>query len=134
MPERPGDAGRFVVGWDGVVRPVISIGAKADLETDVRALAVALKKSRESREFIEYRSNSTSGITKEHREAISPFFDDRDATAMPRSPFSLCMLLRLGRADLAESLYAAATTWTPENARSDLERQATSAGDVPRSR
>ena len=30
------------------------------------------------------------------------------------------MLLRLGRADLAESLYAAATTWTPETARPDL--------------
>ena len=30
------------------------------------------------------------------------------------------MLVRLGRSDLAESLYAAATTWTPDNARPDL--------------
>ena len=51
MPERPGEAGRFAVGWDGVVRPALAVGAKADLEADVRALAVVLKKSRESPQF-----------------------------------------------------------------------------------
>ena len=85
MPERPGVAGRFVVGWDGVVRPALSVGAKADLDSDVRALAVALKKSRESPQFLEYRTtNVGKGTTTEHREAISPFFDDRGpATAVP---------------------------------------------------
>ncbi len=122
MPERPGVAGRFVVGWDGVVRPALKVGPKADLESDVRTLAVALKKSRESPKFLRYRStNVGTGTTTEHREAISPFFDDRGpATVVPRSPLTLCTLLRLGRADLAELLYAAATTWTPDNARPDL--------------
>ncbi len=121
-PGRPGEAGRFAVGWDGVVRPALSVGAKADLEADVRALAVALKTSRDSPQFSESVSVGTDGVRTEHREVISPFSDDREpATAVPRSPLTLCMLLRLGRADLAESLYAAATTWTPDNARPDLK-------------
>ncbi len=127
LPERPGEAGRFAVGWDGVVRPALTVGAKADLEADVRALAVALKTSRDSPQFNEYVSISVSSddpVEKrtEHRDAISPFLDDREpAPAVSRSPFTLCMLLRLGRADLAESLYAAATTWTPGDARPDLK-------------
>ncbi len=57
----------------------------------------------------------------EHRDPISPFFEIRwPPPAVPRSPLTLCMLLRMGRADLAESLYAAATTWTPDNARPDV--------------
>jgi hypothetical protein len=121
LPERPGDAGRFAVGWDGVVRPALAVGAEADLEADVRALAANLKMCRQSPKFIEYMSTSVNGTTTEHREPISPFFDDRKpAPAAPRSPFTLCLVLRLGRADLAESLYAAATLWTPESARPDL--------------
>jgi len=121
MPERPGEAGQFAVGWDGVLRPALAVGAKVDLEADVLALAVVLKKSRESPQFITRLSRNTSGTTTQHRETISPFFDDREpATAVPRSPLTLCMLLRLGRADLAESVYAAATTWTPDSARPDL--------------
>lgn len=41
-----GDAGRFAVGWDGVVRPASSVGAAADLEADARAMAAALCKGR----------------------------------------------------------------------------------------
>ncbi len=37
-----------------------------------------------------------------------------------RSPLKLCLLLRLGRADLAEVLFAAGTTWTPEVRGRDL--------------
>ena len=37
-----------------------------------------------------------------------------------RSALKLCLLLRLGRADLAETLFAAATTWTPEIRGRDL--------------
>ena len=122
MPERPGVAGRFVVGWDGLVHPALTVGAKLDLDSDVRALAVVLKKSRESPQFLEYRTpNVGKGTTTLHRDPISPFFEIRwPAPAVPRSPLTLCMLLRMGRADLAESLYAAATTWTPDNARPDV--------------
>ena len=121
LPERPGEAGRFAVGWDGVVRPALTVGMQADLEADIRALAVALKTSRQSPEFTTSMSVNTKGIRKEHREIIAPYFDDRGPeTAVPRSPWTLGMLLRLGRADLAESLYTAATTWTPAKARPDL--------------
>jgi hypothetical protein len=40
---RPGDGGRFVVGWDGVVYPAIRVGDAADLDADIRALADAMK-------------------------------------------------------------------------------------------
>jgi hypothetical protein len=129
LPERPGEAGRFAVGWDGVVRPALTFGAKADLEADVRTLAAVLKKSKESPRFVEYVSVSVSsedavGTRTEHRDAIPPFLDDRAPVPdVPRSPLTLCLLLRLGRADLAESLYAAATTWTRDNARPDLTDQ-----------
>jgi hypothetical protein len=129
LPERPGAADRIAVGWDGVLRPAYTVGAKADLDADVRALAAALRKSRESPKFNEHVTISVSsddpvGTRTEHRDPISPFLDDREPeTAAPRSPLTLCMLLRLGRADLAESLYAAATTWSPDKARPDLTDQ-----------
>lgn len=121
LPARPGDAGRIVVGWDGVLRPVVSLGARADLEADIRALAAALKASRESPHYLEYMSVGVStetvpGTRTEHRAAISPFFDAQGAaTVVPRSPMTMVLLLRLGRADLAESLYASATGWTPSS-------------------
>ncbi|MCL2430694.1 MAG: hypothetical protein FWD12_15835, partial [Alphaproteobacteria bacterium] len=122
LPERPGESWRFAVGWDGVVRPAPAIGAKADLEADVRALAVALRKSRESPQFRGYIFvHVVTGAETDHRHPVSPFDDTRlPAPVARRSPLTLAMLLRLGRADLAESLYAAATTWTPETARPDL--------------
>jgi hypothetical protein len=121
LPGRAGEAGLFAVGWDGVVRRVLAVGAKADLEADVGALAVVLRKSRESPRLGGYLSVNVDGVRTDHRFPISPFDDDRQpAPAVPRPTFTLAMLLRLGRADLAESLYAAATTWTPETARPDL--------------
>jgi hypothetical protein len=122
LPERPGDAGRFAIGWDGVIRPAVRVGPEADLDADVRELARALRSSRESPRFAEYSSTDANRTRTEYRVAISPFLDDRrPAPALPRSPLTLCMLLRLGRPDLAEAIYAAATTWTPENGRPDLE-------------
>ena len=43
LPARPGDAGRFAVGWDGVVYPAFRVGDAADLDADIRALADAMK-------------------------------------------------------------------------------------------
>ena len=48
LPERAGEAGRFVVSWDGVVYPALSVGAAADLDKDVRTLAESMKRDRES--------------------------------------------------------------------------------------
>ena len=46
LPERPGEAGRFVVSWDGVIYPAFSVGAAADLDKDVRTLAESMKRDR----------------------------------------------------------------------------------------
>ncbi len=87
LPERADIAGRFVVCWDGLVYPALTVGAPADLDRDMNDLAASLKKARQG------------GI---------------------RSPIKLCLLLRLGRADLAETLFAAGTTWTPDSRGRDL--------------
>ena len=46
LPERPGDAGRFAVSWDGVIDPASSVGPAADLDADVRALAESMQGDR----------------------------------------------------------------------------------------
>ncbi len=121
LPGQAREGGLFAVGWDGLVHRLLAVGAKADLEADVRALAVVLKTSRESPQLGGYISINGDGVRTDHRFPRSPFDDNRQpAPVVPRPPLTLAMLLRLGRADLAESLYAAATTWTPETARPDL--------------
>ncbi len=116
LPERADLAGRFVVCWDGLVYPALTVGAPADLDHDMNDLAAEFKKSRENR--------------KGARESWSAFWDtadegphDRSTTGVDsRSPIKLCLLLRLGRADLAEALFAAATAWTPEARGLDFSR------------
>jgi hypothetical protein len=38
LPAKSGQTRQFAVGWNGLVYPVISVGAKADLKKDVEAL------------------------------------------------------------------------------------------------
>ena len=122
LPERPGDAGRFAVGWDGVVRPAFSVGRAVDLEADVRSAAGGLKKEQEEHEG----GVVTIGVTgpgefEPPETRVEPFFGSGEsATVKGRSPLKVCILLRLGRADLAETFFAGGTPWTPATPRRDL--------------
>jgi hypothetical protein len=96
-PAKAGEAQRIAVGWDGVVYPAFSVGEEADLEADVRALVAG---------------RTGPGDGRSARE--------KRATPERYSPIKVCLLLRLGRADLAEALFASATPWTPDTPKNDL--------------
>ena len=123
LPERPGDAGRFVVGWDGVVQPAFSVGVAADLDADIRALAGSMKGNRREAEA---KGKAGVGAALGFTGLQSRWF--APSGAKPIGPASVeiasalkvCLLLRLGRADLAEDLFAAGTTWTREARPLDL--------------
>ena len=114
LPERPGDAGRFAVSWDGVIDPVSSVGPAADLDADVRALSEAMHRDRgDGPDGKPGRIRRPGGFLDYSRRGV---FGGRGgpSDAKDASALKLCILLRLGRADLAEELFAAGTTWTPE--------------------
>jgi len=122
MPERPGDSGRFVVGWNGIVYPAVSVGSEADIEADARAMAGAARKGRDeaavpARRWYE-RGGGFAGMHNQSRGFLMAGMSVGGPP--PPSPLALAVLLRLGRADLAEMLFAAGTIWTPETPRRDL--------------
>jgi hypothetical protein len=120
-PETPGEAGRFAVDWDGVVYPVSSVGAPADLEADVRSVTEAMKRARrESDTPGARRSGLSAGFQASNRQGYWSFDPSGPTAVDNRSSLKLCVLLRLDRADLAEQLFAAATPWTSEVPRGDL--------------
>ncbi len=120
LPERPGLDGRFAVSWDGVVYPVFALGPAADVEVDVRAMADAMVKGRQADEAAGRTwPGGASGFVNPGGSP-GPFLDEGGSPTAFRSPRTLGILLRLGRADLAERLFAAGTVWTPEAPRPDL--------------
>ena len=111
LPERADTPGRFVIGWDGLVYPALVVGEPADLVGDMKGIADAMKRSREAQKSDPTRRrfawDSSWGFPRSPQDPFDASgFDDN-------SPLKLCLLLRLGRADLAETLFAAATPWTP---------------------
>ncbi|WP_148595780.1 hypothetical protein [Aquisphaera giovannonii] len=112
LPAIAGDDRRFAVGWDGILIRLEEVGPEADLEADVRARAEALRKGREAaREDRFQRPGTSFWRTGPAEEGVA---------AEVVAPVQVCLLLRLGRADLAERLFAAATPWNPDGPRPDL--------------
>jgi hypothetical protein len=114
LPERPGEPSRFAVSWDGVIYPASSVGPAADLDADIRALAGSMNRDRDDagarKAGRRDRAGGFVGVAWRGRM----FGPGGPPDASVRSALKLCLVLRLGRADLAEELFAAATTWTPE--------------------
>jgi hypothetical protein len=125
LPARPGDAGRFAVGWDGVVYPAFRVGDAADLDADIRALADTMK-GRGAKAARKAGTRLGVGGGRGFTGLSTPIF--RPIGEKPTGPASietpaalkLCLLLRLGRPDLAETLFAAGTPWTPDVRPPDL--------------
>jgi hypothetical protein len=114
LPQLAGAPGRFVVWWDGLVYPALTVGEPADLDRDINDLASRLKQMRDAAK------------TSQYDQGVDWSFPS-DGQGFPargnledRSPIKLCLLLRLGRADLAEVLFAAGTSWIPEPRARDL--------------
>jgi hypothetical protein len=114
LPERADAPGRFAVCWDGQVYPAVSVGDPVDLGKDMSDLVTSMKRTRENEKSKPYRDAANFGFPGEGRN----FFGG--AGVDDHSPIKVCMLLRIGRADLAEALFAAGTTWTPEVRARDL--------------
>jgi hypothetical protein len=112
LPDQGGAAGRHALCWDGLVRPAWSVGGPADLDADMQSLAGQLEKIRDSGA-----RQSDGTIPWSFRVGD----DDDDSFGIEdHAPIKLCLLLRLGRADLAEALFAGGTTWTPGPGGRDL--------------
>lgn len=120
LPPKEAEAGRFVISWDGIVYPALSVGAATDLDGDIRTLAESMRRARaDAAAGKRTRSDAPAGFGS----AISRgrmFGQSGPATPDSHSPLRLCLLLRLGRADLAEDLFQAGTTWTPDGPSPDL--------------
>jgi hypothetical protein len=108
LPERADVPGRFVVCWDGQVHPALDIGIPADLDRDVNGLVTHLKRAGGAGRSRWFGFGLNWGYPRGGKRD-----NDRGGLDDPSS-IKLCLLLRLGRADLAEALFAAGTNWTPE--------------------
>ena len=98
---------RFAVAWDGLVYPALSVGEPADLAADVRALIESHAKPgpgggrRGGWDGQMGRSSRFRGFNEPPEiPAIEP-----DSLR----PIKVCLLLRLGRGDLAEAVWQAGT-------------------------
>lgn len=103
LPETPGQSARFAVAWNGLVYPAVSVGEPADLERDVRAMETEAGKM------------SGSRVMRKGRTPSGPFFasyrnnEEGPVSLTMLHPIKACLLLRTGRADLAERVWAAGT-------------------------
>lgn len=108
LPERPGEPHRFAVAWDGEIYPAASVGPPADLDAGIRALV-------DSRSHGPPKGAPWVAGGQWHLGAIRGRFRVGGPPGpSDQSALKLCLLLRLGRADLAEQLFAATSSWTPE--------------------
>ena len=99
LPERADAPGRFVVCWDGLVYPALSVGDPADLDRDIKDLAAHLKRTREAGKANRFDQGASWGFSREGQQFLDmAAVDDRLADqALPAAPARPC---RPGRAPL----------------------------------
>jgi len=97
--------GHFAVCWNGLVYPLQTVGAPADLDQDVRTIAHSEPWS----------GRTTIGNANAVRSADLAFWTNMELGQL-LTPGSIALLLRLGRPDLAAELWQA-----PETQRSFLK-------------
>ncbi len=88
---------RFAVCWNGLVYPVVSIGNEVNLRADVE---VAIKSDEEAR----VKWASTNAMPFYRSRYAEP--EDYLTSVTALLPIKVCLLLRLGKADLAERVWA----------------------------
>ncbi len=110
FPAADGGKPRHAIAWSGLVYPLAGVGGRADLEADVRALAGPAAAGR---------TDVASKGQPPRRMGFNAFGTNNEGSAIAVSsllPVKVCLLLRLGRADLAEAVWAAGTG-LPKDAR-----------------
>lgn len=93
LPAAPGESPRYAIAWNGLVYPLVAKVGPADLDADVRQLALFGEKAGQPR-----RLDFMGRMTQDESTSIQAEF---------RDPIKVCLLLRLGRADLAEAAWRA---------------------------
>jgi hypothetical protein len=91
LPGRPDDAHRFAVCWNGLVYPVATVGARADLKADVGAAIKRAKRDESSEEFDP--PDGEEGQSLWHRRL--------------KGGRCIALVLRAGEGELAEQLWKA---------------------------
>ena len=89
-----GEKPRHAIAWNGLVYPVAGVGAPADLRADVLSLAAALGPGDQP--------NLRRGVP-----GLGGNDEDSAVAVATFHPIKVCLLLRIGRADLAEVVWAA---------------------------
>lgn len=119
LPEQSGQGGRFAISWDGIIYPVV-VGPPADLDADARTVADLVGKRRADAMASGNRQYTPIGFVYASAYVSDYLYADRPAKVELPTSLKLVLLLRLGRVDLAERLFAVGTPWTPEKPRLDL--------------
>jgi len=114
LPERARDGPRFAVAWNGLIYPLTALGDAANLEADVRALVAAADAAR---------AKQPAGARSVSGWFFAPIpLGDHVQTASQEglTPAKVSLLLRLGRASPAESLWVAGTGRKPQRGSRNL--------------
>lgn len=97
LPPAPRETQRFAVCWNGLVYPVVRVGEPADMSADVlAALDDHQRQGGAGRWRLDLAHPEYSGAVSEAQSATTNVF----------SPIRVCLLLRLGRADLAAKVWS----------------------------
>jgi hypothetical protein len=100
MPVVGGAKPTHAIAWSGLLYPLVNAGEPADLDADVRALEEAAARANDA-------------LNRQGQQVrFNAFRTNNEASAVDAAslhPIKVCLLLRLGRADLAESVWAAGT-------------------------
>ena len=72
LPERADAPGRFVVCWDGLVYPALTVGDPADLDRDINDLAANLKRTREAGKSKPFAPGHLLGLSQGGTEFLRP--------------------------------------------------------------
>ena len=100
LPRKKGEKQAFAVSWAGTIYPVLSVGEKADLKKDVRALIDADEPFRR-----QAATNQTNHFLYSRWDGI-----DREGTSISETNMTelkVVLLLRLGEAKLAQEYWNA---------------------------
>jgi hypothetical protein len=108
LPAKPEGGPRFAIAWNGLVYPLVKLGDLVDLAADIPSLPEAADKSKQA---------GPVGRGYQFFRATSHL---QSASQSGREPIRACLLLRLGRPDLAERAFAASTGWIPPGSPRDL--------------
>ena len=102
LPAPDGEKTRFAVAWSGLVYPTVSIGEPSDPAADVKVIDQEARLTREER--AKHPSTGDVGFN-----GFGTNDEDSSVSSTSLHAIKVCLLLRLGRADLAEMVWAAGT-------------------------